>query len=158
MQAILYINNSDNNKIDKDITTVRTIDVVLKDDTDNINPILIMSPSVAQTFNYVYIADFDRYYFVKSSTYSQQKYIVNLTVDVLMSFRSSIKNLTVIANRSSSRFDLYLPDPDLPVRADASVKTVPFYNGFTAEGNEQYILAVAGGYQPTTPTTDEGGE
>ena len=46
---------------------------------------------------------------------------------------------------------MYLPDNDLPIRADADVRTIPFYNGFNAEGDEEFILAVAGGYQPATP-------
>lgn len=142
MKAILYINNSDNNKIDKTLTTVRTLDVILKDDTENINPTIIMSPGVTQNFNYVYLADFDRYYFVKSATYSQQKYIVNLGVDALMSHKSAIKNLSVIANRSSSRFNAYQNDSEVSFLAKNDVITIPLPSGFNGYS---LILAVNGG-------------
>lgn len=142
MQAILYVNNSDNAKINKSLTTVMTTDVKLKDDTENINPVIILSPSVSTNFNYVYLQDFDRYYFVNSMTYSQQKYIVNLDIDVLMSFKTDIYDLNVIANRSSSRFNLYQSDGEISFLAKNDIITIPFERGFNGES---MILAVNGG-------------
>lgn len=142
MQAILYVNNSDNAKINKSLTTVMTTDVKLKDDTENINPVIILSPSISSNFNYVYLQDFDRYYFVNSMTYSQQKYIVNLGIDVLMSFKTGIYNLNVIANRSSSRFNLYQSDGEISFLAKNDIITIPFEHGFSGAS---MILAVNGG-------------
>lgn len=150
-----YINYSDNNKLNKNIQLVESnVSVELKENTDLINPVLKLSmrytgsPASPAYFNYCYISEFGRYYFVKNRTYSQQHLEVSLQVDPLYTWADYIANLEVIANRSSSRFDLYLPDNDVPVRADANVKCIPFYDGFTAEGNEEFILAVSGGYQP----------
>ena len=156
MQAKLYVNNSDDKALTKSITLVDTVSVKLKEDTEMVNPVIILAPSTPQNFNYVYLADFDRYYFVSARTYSQQRYIVELHCDVLMSFVDEIKNLVVIADRSSARYNLFLQDNDLPIMANSNVCTIPFYNGFNSEGNEEFILAVAGGYQPITPT--QGGE
>lgn len=142
MQAILYVNNSDANKIDKDLTTVTSVNVILKDDTDNLTPILIMSPNIQQTFNYVYLADFDRYYFVNSVSYSQQRYLVSLSVDVLMSYASDIKSLTVIADRSSSRFNLYQTDGEISFLNKNDIITLSFPKGFNGTS---MILAVNGG-------------
>ena len=153
-----FINYSDNLKLNKNIEAVEAnVNVVLKDSTDILRPVIRLSmryygtPSKPAYFNYCYISEFGRYYFVKNRTYAQQYLEVALEVDPWMSWLSYLNDVEVIANRSSSRFDLYLPDNDLPVRADASVRVIPFYNGFTAEGNEEFILAVAGGYQPATP-------
>ena len=153
-----YVNYSDNLKLNKNIEAVEAnVNVVLKDSTDILRPVIRLSmryygtPSKPAYFNYCYISEFGRYYFVKNRTYAQQYLEVTLEVDPWMSWLSYLNDVEVIANRSSSRFDLYLPDNDLPVRADANIRVVPFYNGFTAEGNEEFILAVAGGYQPATP-------
>ena len=153
-----YVNYSDNLKLNKNIEAVEAnVNVVLKDSTDILRPVIRLSmryygtPSKPAYFNYCYISEFGRYYFVKNRTYAQQYLEVTLEVDPWMSWLSYLNDVELIANRSSSRFDLYLPDNDLPVRADANVRVVPFYNGFTAEGNEEFILAVAGGYQPATP-------
>ena len=153
-----FINYSDNLKLNKNIKAVEAnVNVVLKDSTDILRPVIRLSmryygtPSKPAYFNYCYISEFGRYYFEKNRTYAQQYLEVALEVDPWMSWQSYLNDVEVIANRSSSRFDLYLPDNDLPVRADSDVRVVPFYNGFTAEGNEEFILAVAGGYQPATP-------
>lgn len=150
-----YINYSDNNKLNKNIQAVESgVQVILKENTNLINPVLKLSmryygtPSKPAYFNYCYISEFGRYYFVKNRTYSQEHLEISLEVDPLYSWLSYIEDLELIANRSSSRFDLYLPDNDVPVRADSDVRVVPFYDGFSAEGNEEFILAVSGGYQP----------
>lgn len=144
MQAILYRNNSDNNKINKSLVEVARVNCILKDDTNNINPVIVLSPAVTQNFNYVYLEDFGKYYFVQSSTYSQQKYIVNLAVDVLKTYQSEIYNLTVIANRSSSRFNLYQTDGEISFLNKNDIITYAFPNGFTGYS---MILAVNGGAQ-----------
>ena len=153
-----YINYSDNNKLNKIIETVESnVSIILIDSTNLLRPKIRLSmryygtPSKPAYFNYCYISEFGRYYFTKERTYAQQYLDINLEVDPLSSWLSYLNDVEVIANRSSSRFDLYIPDRDLPIRADADVKVVEFYNGFTTEGNEEFILAVAGGYQPPTP-------
>ena len=142
MQAILYINESDNNRINKTLREVARVNIVLKDNTNNITPTIIISRAVTIDFNYIYITDFDRYYFVTSSTYSQQKYIVNLSVDVLRTYKTDIYNLNVIANRSSSRFNLYQTDGEISFLNKNDIITMPFSNGFNGLS---MILAVNGG-------------
>ena len=142
MQAILYINESDNNRINKTLREVARVNIVLKDNTNNITPTIIISRAVTIDFNYIYITDFDRYYFVTSSTYSQQKYIVNLSVDVLRTYKTDIYNLNVIANRSSSRFNLYQTDGEISFLNKNDIITMPFSNGFNGIS---MILAVNGG-------------
>lgn len=138
-----YVTTDDNQKLNKTLTNVDVnVTCVLKDDTEFIEPVLIMSNNCDQDFNYVYISAFDRYYFVVSRTYSQQKYYVKLQVDVLMSFNDAISDLTVVANRSYSHYNLYQVDGKIPRTADDIIKTQPFRFGF---GNPSFILAVNGG-------------
>lgn len=147
MQAKLYINNSDDKALTKSITLVDTVNVKLKEDTEMVNPVIILAPSTPQNFNYVYLADFNRYYYVTSKTYSQQRFIVELSCDVLMSFVDEIKDLSVIANRSSSRFNLYQTDAEISFLNKNDIVTVPFPNGFNGHS---LILAVNGGANITT--------
>ena len=144
MQAILYINESDNNRINKTLREVARVNIILKDDTNNITPTIIISRATTIDFNYIYIADFNRYYFVTSSAYSQQKYIVNLSVDVLRTYKNDIYNLNVIANRSSSRFNLYQTDAEISFLNKNDIITMPFPGGFSGLS---MILAVNGGNQ-----------
>lgn len=137
-----YINSSDNQKLNKDLTDVElNVSVLLKDDTEFIEPILILSPNVDQDFNYVYISEFNRYYYVTARTFSQQKYYVKCMVDVLMSNNSDIEDLVVIADRSSSTYNLYQADNEIPT----SVKPLIFGQNFSGSfSGETYILAVTG--------------
>ena len=115
MYITTYVNASDEHVLDKSITKVHdNVNVILKDDTNLINPVIIVSGSLAPSYNYVYLTDFNRYYYVRDITYSQQRYYIALEVDVLMSFNAAIKSLEVIANRSSSRFNVYQPDNSIP--------------------------------------------
>lgn len=157
MNIKTYWNYDDNNKLNKSPVAVESsVPCILKDNTELINPTLFLTyrmdsstPPAPANFNYFYMPDFGRYYFVTSRTYSQQYLVIKGHVDPLYSFASAISDCKVVANRSSSRFDLFLNDPDLLVRADSYVNTKAFPFGFTAEGSEEFILAVTGGYQST---------
>ena len=143
-----FMNSSDNDKLNKDLTSVESnIPIALKDDTYIEKPVIEVSNTVSN-FNYCYISDFDRYYFVTSKGYSQQRYIYQLEVDPLMSFRDEIEDLELIANKSSSKFNLYQIDKDVPRDQRDIINLINFQNGFNGGGGEEYILAVAGGYQP----------
>ena len=142
MYITTYVNASDEHVLDKTVTKVHdNINVVLKDDTNMINPVIIVSGSLAPSYNYVYLTDFNRYYYVRDITYSQQRYYIALEVDVLMSFNAAIKSLEVIANRSSSRFNVYQPDNSIPFLQRNIIATQKFPAGF---GSESLILAVNG--------------
>lgn len=137
-----YINSSDKNTLNKDLTDVaKNVSVYLKEDTDQVEPTIILSNTVSQSFNYCYISEFNRYYYVKSRTYSQQRYYVKLKSDPLMSRASNIEDLEVIAERSSSNFNLFQIDEEVP----STNKTLFFAQNFSGGFNgETYILAVTG--------------
>ena len=142
MNVTLYTNTSDEHVLDKSITQVglSAVSGTLKEDTNYINPTLILSSSVSD-FNYCYIDIFDRYYYVRNKTFSQQRYYYDLEVDVLMSWNSEIKNLDIIANRSSSNFNVYQPDNSIPFLQNNIIATQKFPAGF---GTQSLILAVNG--------------
>lgn len=61
-------------------------------------------------YNYAYIADFDRYYFIDDVSWSQGIWSLSMHVDVLGSFRNDILNSTQYVIRSASRSNPYIPD------------------------------------------------
>ena len=143
MTITTYSNASEEHVLDKDITKINdAVSVILKDDSNIVNPTLITSQNISHNFNYIYISDFDRYYYVNNITYSQQRFYIECSVDVLMSFNSDIKGLNVIANRSSSRFNVYQPDPSVSFLQKSIIATQKFPYGFSGQS---LILAVNGG-------------
>lgn len=79
---------------------------VLKDNTSVITPQIMLifpggqlSPS---SYNYAYIPDFGRYYFVTDVTFSQNRVIYSLQCDVLASFWATLKESSQYVLRSAS--------------------------------------------------------
>lgn len=71
-------------------------------------------------FNYAYIKDFDRYYFIDDVSWSQGIWSISMHVDVLASFRDDIMNSRQYVLRSASNANLYLPDMVYTTYVDGS--------------------------------------
>lgn len=144
MDAWLYNNNSDVNKLGKDLRTLSSsFPCTFKEDTTMEQPELIFNsaPEVKDA-NYLWLGEpFNRYYFITNKTASQGKMYVKCDVDVLMSFADEIKGLQVIAERSSSNYNIMQIDSQIPIENFNDVATKEFNTGF---GNESFILAVTG--------------
>lgn len=61
-------------------------------------------------FNYAYIADFGRYYFIDDVSWSQGIWSLSMHVDVLASFKEDIENSRQYVIRSASDSNPYIPD------------------------------------------------
>ena len=83
----------------------------LKDDCDFINPVLVISPDILPgtftptAFTYCSIPYWQRYYFVKNWRYKKPVWEVELTVDVMASFKSQIGQTTTYIERASAAYD-----------------------------------------------------
>ena len=112
MNIILYNTKDDNRKLNKTLTEIKTITVRLKDDTDIMHPVIELDgANLPSTANYCYIAAFGRYYYINQQDIKiGRDLVLTLSVDVLMSWKSSILNSTVIAERTSNKYNKYIPD------------------------------------------------
>ena len=141
MQLILYINNSDNRTLNKSLTEISTIDIKLKNETEIINPVAIISGSIPSAANYAYISALNRYYYITGQRILPGKILeVSLREDVLMSWRVFlIQKAQVIAERSSNVPNKKLPD-SVPVLANRNVIYKKF-NGASEGFGSQTISA-----------------
>ena len=131
MQIILYQNKSDKRALTKTLENALTVEnVLLLDGNDSIlAPKLILSGVNVANYNYVYIPDFGRYYFITSiDVVDTRRYRISCDVDVLMSFADDIKKLSVISTHAQSNFNRYLPD-SVPVSARRNIIVKEFSNG-----------------------------
>lgn len=99
-------------------------DCILKDSTSVIAPQItlifpqgLLSPS---SYNYAYIPDFHRYYFVTDITFVQNRVLYTLACDVLASYWDTLKGTTQYILRSASAGGLSIVDPIYPVTANIS--------------------------------------
>ena len=109
----LYKNSSEQNRVDKTnyLTSIGSIYGTPR------TPISILAitmeieyPNIPD-FNYVYIPQFNRYYYLAEYTIEGYKrYIINLSVDVLMSYKDGIKSLTAFVDRNENTYNPLLSD------------------------------------------------
>lgn len=91
--------SGDIRQITKLMTDVVEVTGTLRDKCNVLTPELLVKTDVRE-FNYVYIEEFKRYYYVKDITqYRQGMWVCQLKVDVLMSYRDSILEFNGIVSR-----------------------------------------------------------
>lgn len=145
MELTLYNNISEKNKINKTIENPIVLSGTLREETSIINPIIMIEHENPSGYNYAYIPDFNRYYFISEITSVRTGlWRISMTVDVLMSFKTAIMDLPVILSDSEEhRSEVYLTGDvwQTKVKETTSIKTFP--NGLSDDG--YFILITAGG-------------
>lgn len=109
MDVKFYNHNKRNNSM-KLPTGGSTIACVLKDDCSITSPVLELKTAERPTYNYAYIADFGRYYYVSEWSYYRGTWSCTLSVDVLTSWKSNILETKAQVLFSSSLYDLDVLD------------------------------------------------
>lgn len=145
----LYNNASDNRVVHKAITQIgndRTCQIT--ENCDVTNPRIILNMNSGDiSANYMYIADFNRYYYITGiNILNGNQTEITGHCDVLMSFWTYIKNCQCTAGRSSSNFDDYLDDPMVSIKDTYRTETRRLSGEFTptAAGSNHYVLTIGG--------------
>lgn len=140
----LKINNSEQNRLNKDTKTIMTVSGVLKEETSIIDPVIKIECEISDVTgcNYLSIPVFRRSYFVNDIR-SIRNGLVEFSchVDVLSTYAEQIKNNTGIIKRQENEWNLYLNDGTFKVYQNPNVLTKAFPSGFTTQ---EFVLAVAG--------------
>lgn len=81
-------------------------DCQIKTPSSIANPSIQLAKSAEPLgYNYAYIPDFGRYYFINDITYGIGVWLIDLTVDVLASFRADILNSTQYVLRNTNEYN-----------------------------------------------------
>lgn len=112
MDIDLYTTDSAKNVLNKRLTKVKTIDGTILEYDQNVDNLRI-SLYTSDIFNYVYIPDFKRYYFVNDVSISENGIkIYDLACDLLMTFADIVKQSiikldgnSIMINQSSTQID-----------------------------------------------------
>lgn len=146
MDIKLYKNHSEKNKINKSLTSEVEYSGTLRDETSVINPVILIHATNLSQYNYAYIPEFHRYYFIRDIVSVRNGlWRVTLSVDVLMSFKTDILNLNVILSdtETTGQNDYYSGDQwRTLVKATTDILN---FNGSSLLSNGEYILITAGG-------------
>lgn len=118
---------------------------VLKEATSILRPVIrIITSDDITTYNYIYIAQFQRYYFIDDIvSINNNKWEISGHVDVLETFKNGILGQQAVVKRQQNKFNTYLNDPEWKVYADENVVAYKLSTtGFSK--TLKYVLAVAG--------------
>lgn len=159
MKVTFYINTAENNRVDKTAYLQQVIEVEgsLRTDCSLLSPVIVfefpnLNPSpiideddeevvgvdsdividsdVFYRFNYAYIKEFERYYFVQDVIIQRSKvFNVFMSCDVLMSFRNDIRSLNAFVERNEFQYDPLLPDALLSTETMPVMEELPLIHG-----------------------------
>ena len=145
MDITLYKNNSEKNKISKNLSNGHTLSGTLRNESNVVSPTIIINIDNPTSYNYAYIPMFGRYYFITDFVSLRTGiWQINLKSDVLMSFKDSILgSRALIQNTQSVGKSNYLSGSNWVNNCKTKTDIIPFSNGLLNDG--QYILITAGG-------------
>ena len=145
MNLRLCVNNSEKNKINKDLTAGVTLSGTLRNESNVVNPSIVINIENPTIYNYAYIEDFKRYYFITDYISLRTGiWQINLKSDVLMSFKDSILASSVLINNTEATGkNNYLSGSNWVSNCKSKTDILTFSHGLLTEG--QYILITAGG-------------
>lgn len=151
LTAVLKVNSSPVEKIGKTLSEGLSFEVELKAGTSILKPVLLLaSPTALTGYNYMYISDFGRYYFIDDiKSVRNGQWEISAHVDVLETYKTAIKNNTAVIKRQQNQFNLYLDDAEFKTYNYERIQTLKFKLGTGQTGftkNLKYILTVNGSY------------
>ena len=100
-------------------------------------------------YNYCYLPDFERYYFVRDWTWIVGRWECALEVDVLASFKTDIGSSSAYVLRSASKYDPDIVDTKYPVKAqgaDTSYQTKTYGSVYNVWNTNIYGNDVTAGF------------
>ena len=146
VKCIFYQNSSDNRKVNKNLSVMKTVDCNVKESSTMENPTVILGRetlSEVARANYAYIDTFQRYYYINDVTVSIGGLIeVHMSIDVLQSFAPSIKSLVGVIERNEYLHSDYIQDSELPTRTQRII-SYHYVGAISSENN--IFLTVNGG-------------
>ena len=142
----LFKTASENNRVVKVLTDEKQLSGELRNQTSVLNPtIRIESSDNISGYNYCYISEFGRYYYITDIVSVRTNcWVVSLRCDVLMSYKDEIQSMNVILNNTQETgLSNYMASPNWVnlVKTKTDIKVFP--SGLSEQG--EFILITAGG-------------
>lgn len=141
----------DNRKVSKNYTVNKSnVSCDIYDSCDLYNPTLIVKSNSVISSNYLYIPNFNRYYFIVNKNLDKAGIIIiNCECDVLMSFKNDILNSTQMIIRNADKENIHIKnstivDNNRPVAPMKFTDTIQV-TGVDLTHSDYYILTTLGG-------------
>ena len=137
------------NQIEKHPNLVATVTGTLRNETDVVNPIILIERSSFPDCNYMTIDEFHRSYFITEvRSVRNNVWEVHGHSDPLMSFKTQILQNRMLVSRNENQYDLLLNDGYFKCRQNSRIGYISFPSGLH---NWNYVLITAGPPRDTPP-------
>ena len=122
MNVTFYNFSKRRNSTKTPTSTGTVVTCQLKEPCSLKNPRLLLSGNLFTTYDYAYIGDFGRYYFV-SDVVSVGNGLTEITLedDVLASHKTAIGSTVARIAFSSTGYEAYIPDPRIGIYASNTI-------------------------------------
>lgn len=138
----LYTTKTPNNTIGKVLENETEYNIKFKSQADRTKPVVVLMSETMIDFNYAYIPDFNRYYFVESIEVTPNKiYNISLRCDVLESFKNDILASSGFVNQQTTPNKYYNSDYQTEIKKEVDV----IKSNVTLDTTKSTILATIGG-------------
>lgn len=140
MKMFLYNTDDGINVINKTLNNEVEININIKRDTDIINPEIVLKGDF-RGFNYAYIPDLNRYYFINSMEQLNLQLVkLSLECDVLETYKEDILN-------SVTRFKRNIKDGDkqnISIEQNVDYILTTYKSGIKPEMENSLVITVVG--------------
>ncbi len=138
----LYKNSSENNDVQKTLSNETVIQGFSRVPVDILSPVIDLAGIEANTFNYCYVEELKRYYYIENMTLSPNGITrLSMRVDVLMSYRKDILASQGVITKNRE-YNPYTGDYDVESRYH--LEKHEFENGFDFNNGDFVIVAMRG--------------
>lgn len=147
MDIVLYVTGSERQAVRKTLQNSFELTGSLRGESSVINPSFLIELTNPSQYNYCFIPEFNRYYFISNITSVRTNiWRIDCSVDVLMSFQAQILNLDVIVSDLSvgeSPASTYFSGEQWASTVKTKTDVINFPSGLLDDG--EYILITSGG-------------
>lgn len=145
MKIVLSICTDEKTKVHKTLNDKLELIGTIKEETDILNPTITIEGNELEKYNYFYVEEFKRYYFITGVTIVQNGvYKISGHVDVLNTYKENILNLyAIVSNTEEIGKDKYLNSNAWVTKVKDTTEIKNFPNGLLDSG--EFILITAGG-------------
>lgn len=144
MYLNLHNTPSEPHVINKELTTSLNLQGTFRSEVSVLHPIIRIQHENPTYYNYAYIAEFHRYYYIDEIVAVRTNlWDLHLRVDVLMSHKAGIYQSTGVVVDSETNEDFYSPGMQWQAKVKSKTDIIQFPQGFG--DYPTYILITSGG-------------
>ena len=148
MEFTLMYTESPNNMLVKEYSIIDGFSGTMRAPLSALRPVIdveISNTLGVMNANYAYIQQFDKFYFIRNKTnVVNNMWRFELEEDVLMTYHVDILSTNGVVERQKDNYDMYLPDPRIPVDCRKAVTYRQFPTNHFGAGVSITMMVLGG--------------